>query len=118
LTGTDGGTGNCCVEVFLNGINQGTPLGTAAFATATNASVSVVVNCTPGDLVIAGFSTSSTITVSGRGGGQTNLADIQNGAVSHLTVDSAIATGSTITFTWTLSGSIFWSAGGVAVKSA
>jgi hypothetical protein len=106
------------VVVLLNGINQGTPVGTYADATANSASVSVTIGCNLGDYVIAGFMATTVVTVSGRGAGQSQLANINNGSNEQLVVDYAIAAGSGITFTWTLSGAALWDAAGIAVKSA
>jgi hypothetical protein len=108
-----------CVEVFLNGINAGSPIGTVGTNAATSANVSVTMVCTPGDLVIAGFSLGAPAgTVSARGAGQTNLADLTGASTYRIVVDSAYATGTGITFTWTLSGSQAWGAAGIAVKTA
>ena len=119
ITSGGGAATNDAVVVFLNGVNGGTPVGTYAAANASSASVSLVVPSVAGDLVVAGFSTITTVfTVSGRGAGQTNLADIVSGVPVHMVVDSQIATGANTTFTWTLSASAAWNAAGVAVKSA
>jgi hypothetical protein len=121
ITAYYGSYNGACVDVFLNGINQGSPVGTAAAASSTtaSASVSVTIACNPGDLVIAGFITqTSAITISARGAGQSNLADIAGPSNIHTTVDSAVAAGANITFTWTISAAQAWSAVGVAVKSA
>jgi hypothetical protein len=108
------------IEVFLNGVNQGTPVGTYAAASGSSTTPSVTINCNPGDLVVAGFVVqgNATWSVSGRGAGQTNLQDTSANSWEHMVVDYAIATGNNITFTWTLSVSEVWKAVGVAVKSA
>ena len=105
--------------IVLNGVNQTTPVGTSADANGTSVSPSVVVACSPGDLVIAGFGLQQSLAVcSGRGGGQTNILDIVGGTYGHLVVDYVIATGTSVTFTWTIASSVAWNAVGVAVKSA
>jgi hypothetical protein len=57
------------------------------------------------------------IGVTGRGAGQTNIADYQNNS-KHVVVDYAYATGANLTFTWTLGSSATWDAVAVATKSA
>jgi hypothetical protein len=102
--------------VFLNGVNQSTPTRTYADATGTGTAVSVTVACQPGDLVIAGFSVpNATCTVSARGAGQTNLGVAQGDGMTTV-VDVAIATGTSITFTWTIP-SATWDADAVPVIS-
>jgi hypothetical protein len=54
----------------------------------------------------------------GRAAGQNNIQDIVSSGGRRITMDYMIATSTSVTFTWTLSGSATWDAVGVAVKSA
>jgi len=108
-----------CIEVFLNGVYTVTPVGTLGTGSGSSTTPSLVVSCSPGDLVIGTVAIIGSATITGgRAAGQTNLADVSNGLPRRMATDYAIASGSSFTFTWTISSSLSWYTAGVAVKSA
>jgi hypothetical protein len=104
----------------LNGINLGggaTTFGAWANQTGTGTTVNLVVACTPGDLVVCTVGIIGTgITLTGR-----NQTPVINnvGAATASDVQSAVATGTSVTFLLTIGGAITkWSADGFALHTA
>jgi hypothetical protein len=106
------------VALALNGINQSTAFGTWANQNGTTGTaVNITVTCNPGDLVICALCARGTsLTFSGR---NQTLVITQLGTGNAVDVQSAVATGNSVNFTWTIGGTpSHWSADGVAIKSA
>jgi hypothetical protein len=111
--------GGGAIVLSMTGVNQSTPVGALGSSTGTSASVSLTVACVPGDYVVGCVIATSNVSISGgRAAGQNNIQDILSTANRRITMDYMIATGNSVTFTWTLSGSATWDGVGVAVKSA
>jgi hypothetical protein len=108
------------VALALNGINQGggaNTFGTWANQNGAGSSVSLTVTCNPGDLVVCIVTVRGTgVTFSGRN--QTSV-ETAVGTNTAYDVQSAVATGTSVTFALTIGGTItHFSADGVALHSA
>jgi hypothetical protein len=103
------------LEVLLNNVNQSTPVGTLATATASSSLGSVVVNCSPGDFVLGCIAwPSTTVSMGSRGGATAIVSETVNQSMD---LAYQYASGATCTFNWTLSGSTTWNACGFAIKT-
>jgi hypothetical protein len=108
------------IVLALNGINQGggaATFGTWVHQNSPGASISLTVTCVPGDKVIGAVTIYGTaITFTGKN--QTTELSAA-GTNTALDVQSAVATGTSVTFTWTVGGAIgYGSVDGVALHSA
>jgi len=108
---------SAAVEEFYNGVHQSSPVGTLGAGSGTSTAPSVVVNCAPGDEVLACF-TFTGATVSSHGADQTQMANISASIPITMVVDKKTATGATCTLSLVINGSVSWKATAVAVKSA
>lgn len=117
---TNAGSGNCrLVAILLNDVNQSTPIGTGASATATSTGPSVTATVIPGDYCVGSFLiVNAADTPSARGAGQSivdgpNLATPTANTNETDKVDPAL--GVSQTFSWTVPNSAIWGAVALAI---
>ena len=107
-------------SISFTGVDQATPIGTAAHANGSSTTPSATVSSAAGELVVDALCWNSNVATASVGAGQTQLDNDTTSAGSQETgeANSDEAGAASVTMSWTLSGSTGWSLIAVPLKPA